>query len=177
MIALSTKWAPSPHYNVIKNRRIVAIVLHTAQCQEIARADDNVAAWFANPLSRVSAHYIVDADSITQCVSDVCVAWHASQVNDWTIGIELGGDAYQTRAQWHDAYSEAELAQAAALVATLCDSYDIPIVRTPIAQIPARGVGLFGHVDVTHAYGVANGHQDPGPSFDWPEFLERVRAA
>ena len=167
-------WRPSPHFSVIKDRVVKAVVVHSAECPEIARADENVATWFANPKSKVSAHYIVDADTVTQCVYVEHVAWHAGPVNDWTVGIELAGYARQTRTEWLDPYSRGMLDNAAAIVATLCERFSIPVRRTPLELIPKQGMGIYGHADVTEAYGSKGGHWDPGPGFVWPEFLELV---
>lgn len=170
---MQVNWVPSPNFNRLANRKIKAIVIHTAECAELPKADDNVAAWFKNPASKVSAHYVVDCDSITQCVLDEHVAWHAGRCNDWTIGIELCGRAAQTEAQWDDDYSRAELDLAAALVAELCEKHAIPIVRLTPEQAKRGDAGIFGHVDVSGP----GGHWDPGQGFPWDAFLARVITA
>lgn len=171
---LDIKQIPSPHHNSIPGRIVTAIVIHTAECREIPLAAENVAQWFKNPTSKVSAHYIVDNDSIVQCVEEGQVAWHAGSVNDWTVGIELAGEAGQGTVGWADPYSMAVLKNAAQLVASLCVKYGIPVERVPPIFIPQRVSGIFGHVDVTSAYGSKGGHYDPGPAFPWEAFLESV---
>ena len=65
--------------------------------------------WFSNPISKVSAHYVIDSDgNITQMVSEQDIAWHAGlssykdyptkynghewgSLNVCSIGIELEG--------------------------------------------------------------------------------------
>jgi glycosyltransferase involved in cell wall biosynthesis len=67
------------------------VVLHTTD-----GSFDGTVAWFADPASRVSAHYLVGLDGrVAQFVGDEDVAFHAGEdANEWTIGIEFedGGD-------------------------------------------------------------------------------------
>jgi N-acetylmuramoyl-L-alanine amidase len=90
---------PSPNYDQGRSGQYVAgVVLH-------GTAGPNAEQWFAQPASRVSAHYVVRADAtIIQCVSESDTAWHAGVVsvtsnlyrlpnpNLWTIGIEFERD-------------------------------------------------------------------------------------
>lgn len=176
-------WIPSPYFNVIANREIKQILIHTAECQETPNARKGIGAWFADvwrkikkmPLS--SAHYGVDPQGIAQYVRDHHVAWHAGRVNNRSIGIELAGSARQSPEQWADDYSMAVLRNAAWLVAKLCAEHKIPIVRLDDAGILLGSRGLFGHVDANRAYDVKGGHTDPGPNFPWDLFIDMVRAA
>ncbi len=88
-------WAPSPNFWAGRQgQAITAIVLH-------GTAGPNAVAWFADPKSQVSAHYVVHEDgTVTQCVREVDSAWHAGVVtpnsvyasrpnpNLWSIGVE-----------------------------------------------------------------------------------------
>lgn len=166
--------------NFTRGRRmpILAIVIHTAECGEHMQAAENVGAFFAGSQApKASAHYGVDADSVVRYVAEGDEAWHAGPVNPWTIGIELAGKAGQTAEQWEDDYSKATLARAAKLVAGLCSRYSIPIVRPELGEIMNRASGIYGHADVSKAYGSKGGHWDPGPSFPWQSFLEMVKSA
>lgn len=61
------------------------IVLHIAEGSHA----EGAIAWFSNPRSQVSAHFIVDQDgTIYQLLSLSDTAWHASQANQHSIGIE-----------------------------------------------------------------------------------------
>jgi N-acetylmuramoyl-L-alanine amidase len=96
-------WAPSP--NVTFGRQgspITAIVLH-------GTAGNGAVGWFAQPVSQVSAHYVVERDgTVTQCVREQDTAWHAGVVtpdsefaggtnpNRWSIGIEHTRDRTNT---------------------------------------------------------------------------------
>ena len=71
------------------------VVLHATVLNTL----DHVVEHFANPASRVSAHYTIDRDGNVIChVTEEMRAWHAGQskmkdgrtgVNDFSIGIEL----------------------------------------------------------------------------------------
>lgn len=155
---------------------VLAIVIHTAECGETDSAAENVAAYFAGPNApKASAHYCIDNDSVVASVPEADTAWHAGPVNGWTIGIELAGRAGQGEAGWADVYSMAVLDRAARAVAGICRRHDIPIERPRVEDIPNKAPGIFGHHDVTLAYGHKGGHYDPGPSFPWQTFLEMVR--
>lgn len=160
-----------------KPRTVTLIVIHTAECGERPGAARNVAAYFAGANApQASAHYCVDSLETVQCVRDADVAWHAGPVNGCSIGIEHAGRAGQTPAEWADDYSLATLARSAALVASLCYRYGIPVVRLTADDLAAgKRAGICGHVDVTKGlrYGT---HWDPGPSFPWSMYLDMVRA-
>lgn len=165
------------YYSKGRSLPILAIVIHTAECLETPSAAENVAAYFAGPNApKASAHYCVDCDSVVQCVRDDDTAWHAGPVNGWTIGIELAGKAGQGDAGWQDEFSQRTLSNAAELVAVLCTDNGIPIVRLTPEQVKARELGMFGHHDVTVAYGHKGGHWDPGPTFPWQAFIDLAKA-
>jgi hypothetical protein len=169
------------------------IVVHTTESPEVPRGARNNAAWFATqprhgtlvddqqrpdpngkPFKGTSAHYCVDANEIVQSVREEDTAWHAGAVNSYSIGVEHVGSASQAPAQWHDAFSDALLTRAAALVAERCVRHRIPVTRLSTADLRAGKPGICGHGDVTLAFGPAGGHEDPGASFPWDEYLRRV---
>ena len=145
---------------------------------EIAERPDAAeicARWFRTPVSRVSAHYCVDADTVIQCVREKDIAWHARGGNTDSIGVELAGFARQTRRDWQDPYSRAVLVRAATLVADVCRRRRIPVRWLVAADLRAGRRGLTGHGEVSRAYGKSD-HWDPGDGFPVESFLDRVRA-
>ena len=93
----------SPNVTPATARRIDVVVMHTMEIAERNDAAEICARWFATPVSKVSAHYCVDADTVVQCVREKDIAWHARGGNTASIGVELAGFARQTRKDWADA--------------------------------------------------------------------------
>ena len=79
----------SPNFTSASGRAIDVVVIHTMEISERADAAEICARWFQSPVSEVSAHYCVDADSLVQCVREKDVAWHARGGNANSIGVEL----------------------------------------------------------------------------------------
>lgn len=160
-----------------EGKKVSLIVMHTMESPEKPDTAESVAAWFAVGPAKSSVHYCTDTNSSVRCVKETDTAWHSGHwpTNLRSIGIELAGQAGQTKAQWHDSYSVNELKQAARLVALLVRRYNIPILHLSPKQLAAGGSGICGHVDVTAAFNVAGGHTDPGPNFPWADFLQLVK--
>ncbi len=123
---------------------------------------------FVNPLSYVSAHYVIRASDgdITQMVPTKDVAYQAGNwyINTHSIGIEHEGHAREGAA-W---YSEAMYRASARLVRYLAAKYGIPLDRGHI----------IGHDDIP---GVSTAtqrgmHWDPGPYWDWEHYMELLGA-
>ncbi len=171
----SVKFLQARHYTRAARASVDLIVIHTMEAHERVDTAENVARYFSGPEApRASAHYCIDSDSVVQCVRDSDVAWHASEVNGRSIGLEHAGFAKQTPADWADAYSQAMLLRSAQVAACLCLKYDIPVCRLTPEQVRDGRRGFCGHVDVNTAYGHKGGHWDPGPSFPWDEYLATV---
>ena len=84
---------PSPNFSN-RAKSISLIVMHFTAGSNL----NGAVAWFSNPKSKVSAHYIIGRDGrVVQMVKDDKKAWHAgrsswknvSNVNDYSIGVEL----------------------------------------------------------------------------------------
>jgi N-acetyl-anhydromuramyl-L-alanine amidase AmpD len=166
----------SPNYTAATARKIGVVVIHTMEIRERQDAAEICARWFASPVSRVSAHYCVDADSVLQSVREDDIAWHARGGNTSSIGVELAGFARQTTADWQDAFSTAVLGRASALVADVCHRRRIPVRWLDADDLVAGRRGITGHADVSRAFRKSD-HWDPGPGFPVERFLALVRAA
>lgn len=178
-------FVPAKNFTPASRTRVTLIVMHTAECNEAKGAARNVAEWFRSQPRRgekfqgrtwggSSAHYSVDDREIVQSVREEDIAWHASEANGRSIGVELAGRAAQSAADWDDAYSRATLERAAGLVAALCKRWQIEPVHLTPDEVKLGRVGLCGHVDVTRAWPKAGGHTDPGPHFPWSRFVALV---
>lgn len=165
------------HYTPASGRPIQVIVIHDMEYPERPGGAEWCANFFAGPgAPQASAHYCVDNNSVVQCVKDKDVAWAAPGNNHNGIQIEHAGFAAQSRKEWLDAYSTAELKRSAQLVARLCKKYKIPVRRLRAADLRDLKPGITGHADVTLAW-KRSSHTDPGPNFPWTQYLTWVDEA
>jgi N-acetyl-anhydromuramyl-L-alanine amidase AmpD len=153
-------WRPASTTNYSASDRRAAhiryVVIHVAQASFASAVRT-----FQNPMSRVSAHYVVrSADGrVVQCVRECSIGWHAGNwhYNIRSIGIEHEG--------WVDRpgyFTHAMYKRSAALTASICDRYGIPKDRAHI----------IGHNEVPGAH-----HTDPGPLWDWGRYMWLVNFA
>jgi len=149
------------------------IVLHT-----IEGSAGSAINWFQNPDANVSSHFVVDAEgAITQMVELEDVAWTQGNgpYNDTGISIEMAGYAGETQ------FSEAMYDAVARLSSWLCETYGVPKRHptydiAPCSAYDGEG-GLIGHNQVPSPYDcsqVTGGKTDPGSTWDWGYFMERV---
>lgn len=166
----------SPNMTRASGRTIEVVVMHTMEIAERSDAAAICARWFKSPVSKVSAHYCVDAGTVIQCVREKDVAWHARGGNTNSIGVELAGYARQTTRRWEDDYSSAVLARASSVVADVCRRRRIPVRWLVADDLVAGRRGITSHAEVSRAYRKSD-HWDPGPGFPIDDFLRRVRVA
>lgn len=135
---------PSPHKSSRGGYAPTAIVIHIST-SSLASCD----AWFANPISKVSAHYCVGKrGEVHQYVEEKDSAWHAGRVHNptavivregfkgvspnlFTIGIEHEGRAT-------DKWPESQYNASAELIAAIAKRWQIPIDADHI--IPHRAI-------------------------------------
>lgn len=163
---------PSANQSSRAGARIRLAVIHTTES-----ADDSYEA-ICDYLSRrgvaASSHYVVDCKrlptrkftNVSRLVAEDRKAWTALSANGISINYELIGRASRTRSQWLNLY-RSQLRTAAALVASDCIEYDLPVARA----YP----GVCGHGDLDR-FGFPNSHTDPGAGFPWDVFLAEVQS-
>jgi hypothetical protein len=122
---------------------------------------------FQTPGFAASAHYVVSfGGDITQMVREKDIAWHAGNwdYNTRSIGIEHEGFAA------YNLYTTAEYNASAALAASICSRWGVPMDRTHVIghyQVPdPNNPGLYGGVD--H-------HTDPGPYWNWTYYMAQAQ--
>ncbi len=170
----------SPHCTRLSRPYTQFITVHATCGGETSRSAEDLAHMLALPdLSPPrSAHYGVDSDSAVQCVQDMHIAWHCGHHgNQRSIGVEFCGQASQTRAQWLDAASLAELQLGARLVATLCGRYAIPRQLLTAPELLAGKKGVTTHAEVAKAWPADTNHSDPGAGFPLIDFIRAVQLA
>lgn len=157
-------------------REVRLICLHSAECKEVPNAAEALQSWASGTAHPKGAswHFAVDSNSITQSVEIHDIAWHAGPINGHSVGIEQAGYARQSVEEWADEYSTAMLERTSQLIALLAGLYDIPIEHVTNPKDP-RARGVCTHADVSRAWGVRNGHWDPGPNYPIDRVLERAR--
>jgi len=117
-------------------------------------------AWFQDPTSRVSAHYIVGVGgTIYNCVPETMKAWHAGEsvlwnepdVNSYSLGVELehAGEGI---------YPAAQIEALLMLAADISERYRIP---------------LHAHVGHLHVC-LPKGRKVDPQDFDWYSFLNAL---
>ncbi len=148
--------APSPHFND-RALPIDSIILHYTDMPGV----EETLAWFRNPASQVSCHYLIDEKGqVYQLVDEDKRAWHAGQsfwkgctdMNSCSIGIELANPGHS------HGYLPFPQVQIEALI-KLCQNL---VKKWGIS--PSR---VLGHSDVA-----PRRKQDPGHLFPW-EILAR----
>jgi len=122
---------------------------------------------FQNPAFYASAHYVIDADgTVYQTVPTKDVAWHAG--NWWhnmhSIGIEHVGHSSLGGTE----YTPAMYRSSAELVKWLAAKYQVPLDRQHI----------IGHDNVpgTTKETMTNMHTDPGPFWNWQNYMATLGA-
>lgn len=174
---MSYPFVEARNYTSGRIKPIRLIVIHDMEWAEKPDTAEACANYFHTTTREASAHYCVDNNSVVQCVRDEDTAWAAPYANADGLQIENAGFASQSRGDWSDAYSMAELRVSAQLVAELCHKHGISPVHLSNADLQAGKKGLVGHVQVTEVYGPAGGHTDPGPNFPWDVYMGLVQAA
>ncbi len=155
---LARRVAPSPNHGARRGGRLDTLVLHYTGMDSGAAA----LARLRDPLSEVSAHYLVFEDGgLVQMVPEARRAWHAgagawkgeTDVNSRSIGIEI---VHSGHAGGLPPYPEAQVAAVIALARDILGRWPIP---------PER---VLAHSDIAPAR-----KEDPGETFPW----DRLAAA
>ncbi len=170
------RWLPSPNYDQRPNIPISLLVIHGISLPAGEFGGNEVCELFTNQLDtskhesfqnlnavKVSAHFFIRRHGeLIQFVDLVHRAWHAGQssfdgmssCNDFSIGIELEGTDTTP-------YTDAQYDSLVALTNTLCQHF--PQIT------PERIVG--------HSHIAPGRKTDPGPSFNWGKYRQRLSQA
>lgn len=153
------------------------ICIHTAEFPESAGAAKAVAEYFAGSNApQASAHFVVDALTVVQCVLEGDTAWAAPGANTDGLHIEHAGFAAESPSEWADTYSKAMLQRSAGLARSLAVAHGIPLVHLSNDQLAAGKAGFVGHVQVSEVYRKSD-HTDPGKNFPWVNYMQLVNGS
>lgn len=161
------------HFRSGRTEPVRCVVIHTAEIGESLQGAEALQKACSTSVRVASWHYAVDADSVTQSVREADTAFHAPGLSHCSVGIEHAGRAKQTDAEWNDEFSIRMLELSAELTAGICSRHGIPCVRIGVDEVRDGHAGICGHADVSKAFGKSS-HWDPGPSFPWAHYMERV---
>jgi len=169
MLTIAAKWFHEGRRGEVPR----LIVIHCTVSPESGTGAEAVARYFQSGTRKASAHRTCDNNSTVISVADSDTAFAAAGANRDGLHLELVGQPSQTRAEWLDAFSTAELFQAGLTVREWSARYGIPLRWLTVAQVAdGRTKGLCTHHDVSRAFpDVSTGHWDPGPDFPKDEAL------
>ncbi|MEO0275768.1 MAG: N-acetylmuramoyl-L-alanine amidase [candidate division WOR-3 bacterium] len=129
------------------------VIIHTAQ-----GTYEGTIAWFRNPNSNVSAHYVLrsfDGHS-TQMVRHKDIAWHAG---NWTYNTKSIGIEHEGWIEQNGWYTDEMYKKSAYITRSMINLFGVPYDRQHI----------IGHNEVPGAT-----HTDPGPYWDWTYYMRLV---
>ena len=161
-------WVPADPSNYsVANRAhdypIDMIIIH-----DIEGSYGSAIQFFQTPGFAASANYVVSyGGDVTQMVRESDIAWHAGNwdYNTRAIGIEHEGFAWTP-----GLYTTAEYNASAAIAASICSRWGVPLDRTHVIghnEVPdPNNPGLFGGTD--H-------HTDPGPYWNWTYYMQQAQ--
>ncbi|MEM6333476.1 MAG: N-acetylmuramoyl-L-alanine amidase [Planctomycetota bacterium] len=162
-------WLPSPNFSS-RNAGVAvdSIVMHTTE-----GGTSGTLAWLQNPVSQVSAHYVISpGGTIYEMVDITDKAWHATYYNSRSIGIEMVGFANQP-STWNDD----NLAALTELLAWLYQTYPTVPLEQPTGNAYDYPNDTYNEPGlVAHAQVQPWNKSDPGPYFPWDDVLADVDA-
>ncbi len=140
-------------------------MLHTVQAElRAGRARQQAKDWASAASPESSAHYVVDAGEVVQCVHEADTAWAAPGANNDGIQVEMVGRAEWTAARWGEPDARAMVERAGALVGEICRRHGLPIEILTTEDVLAGRSGITTHAAVSRAF-KRSSHWDPGPGF------------
>lgn len=164
---------PAAHRTPGSNKPIKRVVLHSTVSPCRAGQAQRTADYFRSQAAGGSAHYVVDPAEVVQTAWDSVICWHAPP-NAGSLGVEMCDMPDQNVRRWNGTEHRQMLQRAAALVASLCLAYDVPMWFVGPVGLRLGRRGVTTHASVSQAFKQSD-HWDPGA---WPrrKFMRLVRA-
>ena len=117
--------------------------------------------WFQNPVSKVSAHWVIARDGRACCVvPNDFSAWHAQEhnVTHWGIELEQGVES--------DGFTTAQMGKLIKVCKGYVEDFGVPVAHDMR--------GFIGHQETPQ--GIRVGKSDPGKLFDWAALMAGLGA-
>lgn len=118
--------------------------------------------WFASKNNKVSsAHYVVEDNTVWQCVREGATAWAVGvwEINQWSISIEHSATPKRPA-------SEATYQTSAKLVKEICERYGLPINRDTIkGHNEFKNTACPGTININKIINLAKGSEDIVPDY------------
>ena len=171
------QWIRSPNFGSRLGAHIHYVIIHDMEGTMPAAISI-----FKNPANQVSAHYLVRSRDghIVKMVRETQDAWHAGHgwFNRHSIGIEHEGFAHRKRGGGY--YTDRLYQASAQLTCAIAHRYHIPVDRKHIFGHENVPSDLASHTLCSDRRGNAGAcggvshHTDPGPYWDWHEYMHLV---
>lgn len=158
LICQNTIKLSSPNFTSCSyTRNLKYIIIHCTESEKTSAVP-----WLTNPVSKVSAHYVVDrAGLVIQLVEEKDIAWHAGEsswngdtnLNTKSIGIEL-----INLNNGKDPYPKIQMQHLMGLCISICKRDNIFVEN------------VLRHSDIA-----PNRKTDPGAQFKWTTFVQELK--
>jgi N-acetyl-anhydromuramyl-L-alanine amidase AmpD len=165
---MNITYKPSPNKSPrVQGDPIELVIVHS----RVAPFESSLS-WLRNPASKVSSHYLISQDGDIVCLVDETECAHHAGVSFWrgrtnlnrySIGIELADRAGAKDFKGQDPYPESQSAALAWLVKNICSRRNIPMDRQHIIThqeiAPRRTVDPIGY-DMANLMRRIGGHHE-----------------
>jgi hypothetical protein len=147
----------SPNYQSRGGTTVRLLVVHTTENNADITPAVNVANYFAQSSSQVSAHVVIDDSNTIQCVDYSQAAWTVADYNNVSESAEMVGYAAYGPADWSRHAGTIE--RCAQWLRERASARGIPLTFLSAADVAAGRSGWTSHLNLGAAGG---GHHDPG---------------
>lgn len=147
----------SPNYQSRGGATVRLLVVHTTENDADVTPAINVANYFAQSASQVSAHVVIDDRNTIQCVDYSQAAWTVAGYNNVSESAEMVGYAAYGPSDW--SRHAGTIARCAQWLRERSAARGIPLTFLSAADVAAGRSGWTSHLNLG---AVGGGHHDPG---------------
>jgi hypothetical protein len=147
----------SPNYEGRGGAHVRLLVVHTTENDANVTSAADVAVYFSRSSSEVSAHVVIDDNTMIQCVDYANACWAVSDYNLVSESAEMVGRAAYGPSDWQR--HAGTIARAAQWLRDRSAARGIPLVYLSAADVAAGRSGWTSHLNLGQ---IGGGHHDPG---------------